>query len=143
MAAVHLNVMELKRYGQHGFEPLFAIFSPHHHRIAELVGVLIDNTIEFGLRHRRCADNHPVVERTAFTIVGGFRGQVEIIAVEPLQIIGKRNVAGVETSLSILHDYVDGEAVVAEKFPVFGQRKELLHPTRRLADAPTQEHREF
>ena len=56
------------------------ILTPHHHRIAELVGVLIDNTIEFGLRHRRCADNHPVVERTAFTIVGCLRGQVDVFA---------------------------------------------------------------
>ena len=120
MAAVHLYVMELETDGQSGLKQAFAVFSPHHHRIAKLVGVLIDDAVEFGLRHRRCADNHQVVERTVFAIVGGFRGQVEIIAVELLQIIGKWDVARVETALSILHNYVDGEAVVAEKFPFFG-----------------------
>ena len=55
MTAVHLHVVELEGDGERALQPTFAVAAPHHHRIAELVGVLVDDAVEFGGRHRRCA----------------------------------------------------------------------------------------
>ena len=45
MSAVHLNMVELEGYGQSRFQPAFAISTPHDHRIAELIGVLVDDVL--------------------------------------------------------------------------------------------------
>ena len=41
MSAVHLNVVELEGDAQSRLQPAFAVAAPHHHRITELVGVLV------------------------------------------------------------------------------------------------------
>ena len=61
MSAVHLNVVELEGDGQSCLQPAFAVAAPHHHRITELVGVLVDDAVEFGGRHRRRAYHHRTV----------------------------------------------------------------------------------
>ena len=45
MTAVHLDMMELKRDRQRGLEASFTVLAPHHHRIAELVGVLVNYAV--------------------------------------------------------------------------------------------------
>jgi hypothetical protein len=52
--------MELEGYGEHGLPPVFAIFAPHNHRVAEFIGVLIDDAVEFGLNHGGGANYHIV-----------------------------------------------------------------------------------
>lgn len=51
VSTVHLNMVELKRDGQCRFQPVLAIFAPHHHRVGEFVGVLVDNAVEFCMHH--------------------------------------------------------------------------------------------
>ena len=69
MASVHLDMMELERYWQRGLEQSLAVLAPHHHWIAELVGVLVDDAVEFRLYHGRCADNHVLVEEGTLTFI--------------------------------------------------------------------------
>ena len=57
MTAVHLYMVELKRHGQHRAEQTLTVFSPHHHWVAEFIGVLIDNAVEFRANHGGCADD--------------------------------------------------------------------------------------
>ena len=52
MSAVHLHVVELEGNGQGCLQPAFVVAAPQHHWIAELVGVLVDDAVEFGGRHR-------------------------------------------------------------------------------------------
>ena len=59
-------MMELERDGQFGFYPSFAIFPPHHHWVAELVGVLVDDAIQFCFNHCRSADNHAIIQERTF-----------------------------------------------------------------------------
>ena len=51
LSAVHLDMMKLEGDGEHGLEQSFAILAPHHHRIAELICVLVHNAIKFGMHH--------------------------------------------------------------------------------------------
>ncbi len=51
MSAVHLNMVELEGDGQGCPQPALAVVAPHHHRITELVGILIDDAVEFRLCH--------------------------------------------------------------------------------------------
>ena len=52
MTAIHLNMVELEGDGQGRPQPALVVTAPHHHRITELVGVLIDDAVELGGRHR-------------------------------------------------------------------------------------------
>ena len=93
MSAVHLNVMELERDGDRGFQPTFAVTAPHHHRIAEQVGILIDDAVEFGGRHRRCAYHHCIIYEGTFAGRAGRLRQSYIVGTELIQVIGIGNVA--------------------------------------------------
>ena len=75
MATVHLDMVELEGNRKSGFEQPFAILAPHHHGIAKLVGVLIDDAIQFRLYHGGGADDHAIVKHTAFTIIRNLGGQ--------------------------------------------------------------------
>ena len=69
MASIHLNMVKLERYGQRGLEQTLAIFAPHHHWIAELVSILVDDAVEFRLNHGRCADNHVVFKEGTLAFI--------------------------------------------------------------------------
>ena len=69
MASIHLNVMELERYRQSSLEQSFTILTPHHHRIAELISLLVDDAVEFRLNHGRCADNHVVFKEGTLAFI--------------------------------------------------------------------------
>ena len=136
MASVHLDMMEWERYGQRGLEQTLAIFAPHHHRIAELVGILVDDAVELGLGHSRGANNHVILQETAFAFTLRLAGQFKIFLIESLQVVGKRDVAGVDAAILVVHDDIDGEPVILKQFAVFWQSVKLLNLTRRLSDAP-------
>ena len=61
MASVHLNMVELEADGQGGPKAAFAVFPPHQHWVAEQVGVLVYDAVEFRLHHGRGAYHHCVV----------------------------------------------------------------------------------
>ena len=139
MASIHLNVMKLERYGQSGLEQSLTIFAPHHHWIAELIGILVDDAVEFRLYHGRCSDNYMVFKESALAFICCLLGQFRIVAIELLYVIGVRNVAGVDASLAVLYNDVNGKLIIAIQLPIYRQRKELLHWTRSLAYTPTQQ----
>ena len=93
MPAVHLHMVELEGDGQGGPQPAFAVAAPHHHRITELVGVLVDDAVEFGGRHRRCAYHHRIIYEGALAGRAGRLRQNQIVGAELIQIIGIGNVA--------------------------------------------------
>ena len=57
ISAVHLNVMELKRYGQSYSEPMLSVFTPREKRVAVNAGILVDNAVDFGAGNCRCAND--------------------------------------------------------------------------------------
>ena len=93
MSAVHLHVVKLERDGEHGLQPAFAVAAPHHHRITELVGVLIDDAVEFGGRHRRCAHYHRIIYKGALAGRAGRLRQSHIVGAELIQVISIWDVA--------------------------------------------------
>ena len=115
MASIHLNVMELERYGQSCLEPTFVILAPHYHRIAELISILVDNAVEFRLNHGRCADNHVVFKERTFTFSRCMHCQLLIITIKLLQVIRIRNVARTDITFAILHDDIDGKPIELEQ----------------------------
>ena len=52
------------------------------------------------------------------------------------QVVGERDVAGVDAAILVVHDDIDGEPVILKQFAVFWQGIKLLNLTRRLSDAP-------
>ena len=87
MSAVHLHVVELEGDGQACLQPTLAVAAPHHHRITELVGILINDAVEFGGRHRRCAYHHRIIYEGALAGRSGRLCQIRIVLAELLQII--------------------------------------------------------
>ena len=87
MSAIHLHMVELEGDGQGCPQPAFAVAAPHHHRITELVGVLVDDAVEFGGRHRRCAYHHRIIYERTLTGCAGRLCQIRIVLAELLQII--------------------------------------------------------
>ena len=87
MSAIHLHMVELEGNGQGCPQPTFAIATPHYHRIAELVGILIEDAVEFGSCHRRCAYHHRIIYERTLTGRAGRLRQNPIVLSELLQII--------------------------------------------------------
>ena len=87
MSAIHLNMVKLEGNGQGCPQPALAVATPHHHRIAELVGVLVDDAVEFGGSHRRCAYHHRIIYEGALAGRAGRLCQIRIVLAELLQII--------------------------------------------------------
>ena len=140
---VHLHVVELERDGQQRLEPAFAVFAPHHHRVEELVSVLVDDAVELGLDHRGGADNHIAVEEATLALFRHFGGQRDVVAVELLQVVGEGDVAGVDPALAVAHHHIDGDLVVAEELAVLGQQMQFLSPAGGLPDAPAHQRVEL
>ena len=143
MPAVHLHVVELKRNRQTCCEQPFAILAPHHHGVAELGGVLVDDTVELCLYHGRGADDHVVFESDAAAFIRRLGGQCLVVVAELPEVGSEGYVARVDAAVAVGYNYVDGQAVVAVELSPFRQGVELLDAARRLADAPTHQHGEF
>ena len=136
-------MVELERNRQQRLEPAFAVLAPHHHRVEELVGVLVDDAVEFGLDHRGGADNHIAVEEAALARLRHLGGQRDVVAVELLQVVGEGDVAGVDAALAVAHHHIDGDLVVAEQLAVLGQQMQFLGPAGGLPDAPAHQRVEL
>ena len=93
MSAVHLHVMELEGDRQGCLQPAFAVVSPHHHRIAEQVGVLVDYAVEFGGRHRRCAYHHCIIYEGTLAGCAGRLCQGQVVRTKLLQIVCIKDIA--------------------------------------------------
>ena len=92
MSTVHLYVVELEGDREGGSEPSFAVASPHDHRVAELVCILVDDAVEFCLYHGRCADDHAVFDEGAPAIQGCLTGKAEIVLGKSLEVAVVGNV---------------------------------------------------
>ena len=103
MSAVHLYMMELEGDRQSSLYQPFSVLAPHHHRIAELISVLVDNAIQFCLYHGGCADNHMVIEKSTLAFSCCFCCQLLVIVTKLLQIVYVGNVARVNATFAILH----------------------------------------
>ena len=134
--------MELEGDGERGFEPAFTIFAPCQERIVDYA-VLVDNAIEFRTCHSRCADFGGIIVQEVLAGLAGGLCQMNVIGIEPLQIVGNGNVAETKLTLDVLYDHVYDQMVVLIQFPVLWRQVKLLDPRCRLADAPAQEHIEF
>ena len=93
MPSIHLNMMKLEGDGKRCLKPAFTEFAPHHHRITELIRVLVHDAVKLRLYHGRCADNHILIKHNAFRFIGYLFCQYEVIAVKLLQIIVERDIA--------------------------------------------------
>ncbi len=91
-------MMELEGDGERGFEPAFTIFAPCQERIVDYA-VLVDNAIEFRTCHSRCADFGGIIVQEVLAGLDGGLCQMNVIGIEPLQIVGNGNVA--ETKLTL------------------------------------------
>ena len=136
MSSVHLNVVKLEGDRQRGLEPSLAIFSPHHHRVAELIGILIHDAIQFCLYYGRCADNHAVFDKTAFTFSRRPLGKLQIIPIELLQIIRKGNITKVNPALPVCNDDINDKLVKAKELSIFRQQVKLFYIAGSPANAP-------
>ena len=105
MSAVHLDMMELEGDGERGFEPAFTIFAPCQERIVDCA-VLVDNAIEFRTCHSRRADFGGLIVQDVLAGLTDGLCQMNIIGIEPLQIVSHGNVAETKLALYALHDYV-------------------------------------
>ena len=121
MSTVHLHMMELERDGQLGFYPSFAVFPPNYHWVAELVGVLVDDAIQFCLNHCRSADDHIVIQKDTFATVADFLCHVLIILGKLLQVMTKRDVTRIYGATYVLYDDIDGKPVILIHLPSFRQ----------------------
>ena len=137
MSAIHLYMMELKRHRERCLQPSFAVFSPHHHGIAKLFGILIDYTIQLSFNHCRCADDHAILQKRTFALFGYFLRQALIIIGKLLQVTTKRDVTRIDGAAHVLYNDIDGKPVKLIHLSIFGQHVELINCACCLAYAPT------
>ena len=143
MPTIHLNMMKLEGDRKRCFYPIATIFSPHNHRITKLIGVLVDNTIKFRLYHCRCTYDHTILNERTLALSSHLRCQLVIVFSKLLNIIGVCNITRINSPFAIVHNNIDGNAVIFEKFVFSGQKIELVHVTCSLPYTPTQQSIEF
>ena len=136
MAAIHLHVVELERYWHDRFEKPFAVFAPHHQRVGVFFRILIHDAIQFCLYYGRCADNHAVFDKTAFTFSRRPLGKLQIIPIELFQIIRKGNIAKVNPALPVCNDDINDKLVKAKELSIFRQQVKLFYIAGSPANAP-------
>ena len=61
MAAIHLNMMKLEGDGERGSEETTMITSPHQHRVAKQIRVLIHDAVKLRFYHRRRSHHHHIL----------------------------------------------------------------------------------
>ncbi len=120
MPAIHLDVVKLEGDRKRCLYPMATVFSPHNHRIAKLIGVLVYNTIQFRLYHCRSSNNHTIFKERTLTLSSSLRCQFVVFLGEFLGVIGVCNVTRIYSPFAIVYNYVYGNAVVLEEFVFFG-----------------------
>lgn len=140
MSTVHLYMMKLKRDRQCGLQPAFAVFTPHHHGVTELIGILVDNDIQLRFNHGRGADDHVVVQEGAFTPTSHLLCQTPVFLGKLVQILAKGNVARIDGALHVLDNDIHGKPVVPVQLALPRQQAELADFACSFADAPAQQH---
>ena len=139
IAPIHLYMMELEGDGQCRLEPALAIAAPHHHRVAEQIGILIDNAVQFGRHHGRSAYHHRIGQEYALAGPRHLTRQSMVVVHELIQILREGDVARVDAPLPVIHDDIDGQPVITIEGTLFRQEIEQLLLTGRLADAPAEQ----
>ena len=143
MTAVHLCVMELHGDSQCCTEPMPMITAPYQEGVVVDACVLIDDIVEFGADDCRGAYLLSPVVRDILTGDGSLLCDTVVVAAELLDIVGVGDGTGADTSLLMIHEYVDGESVIAVQLTFVHQQVELVDLTGSPSDAPAQEHFEF
>ena len=143
MSAIHLGMVKLERDGEGCLEPTMLVASPCEEGIVEDAAVLVHDAVKFRFHHGRCAHNHRLFVRDVATGLTGLLSQCIVVTAELRQIIVEGDVAGADAPFAIVHNHIDGQTVVSEQLPLFGQKMELIHLACCLADAPAQEHVEL
>lgn len=139
MTAIHLGMMELHGDGKPHLEPTFAIATPSQEGVIENTRVLVDDAVELGGRHGRGADNHRLlVERTFAGVDGRLRHPI-VIGGKLIKIITIGHIARTDIALFVVHNHVNGQAVVLIQFFAFGQQIKHLLSGGSTAHTPAQQ----
>jgi len=139
MAPIHLGMMELHGDGKGYFEPTFTIAAPRQEGVIENTRVLVDDAVELGGRHGRCADNHRLLVKGALAGVDGRLRHPLVIGCKLLKIITIGHIARTDIALFMVHNHVDGQAVVLVQLAILGQQVELCTICGSTAHAPAQQ----
>ena len=143
MTAVHLGMMELKRDGECSLEPPLAIFAPHHHRVVELVSILVHDAVKLCMNHSRGPYYHAVLQERASTRSRGLRCERLVCLDECGNICGEWDVAGIDTSLTVVYDDVDCHGVELVQLAFVGKEIEFLYLRCSFSNTPAKEGIEF
>lgn len=139
MTAIHLGMMELHGDGKPHLEPTFAIAAPSQEGVIENTRVLVDDAVELGGRHGRCADNHRLLVKGALAGVDGRLRHPIVIGCKLLKIIAVGHIARTDIALFMVHNHVDGQAVVLVQLAVLRQQVELWSIYGSTPHAPAQQ----
>ena len=127
MGTIHLHMMELEGDGQGCSPKASPILSPHHHRIAKQIGVLIHDAVQLRLDHGRGAYHHRLLPERTLTGRCHLGRQLRIVRIELPQIFREQDVARVDAPLPIRHDHIDRQPVITHQLTALRQQVELLH----------------
>ena len=87
MGSIHLHMMELEGDRQGCSPKASPILSPHHHRIAKQIGVLIHDAVQLRLDHGRGAYHHRLLPELALAGRCHLCRQLRIVGIELPQIL--------------------------------------------------------
>ncbi len=93
MGTVHLGMMELERHGQGCPEQPPAVSAPYHKRIVEHTAVHPDSSVNVKSGKRGCPYDHIPIQVMIPACFCNLTGKPQIIRIELLQVLRKRNVA--------------------------------------------------
>ena len=142
--AVQLSVVELEGHRQGGPQPLFPVLAPDEEGVVVASGVDVHRAVDLVPRQGGGSDDHVVLAQfIALSALPDLPGERPVVPVKLLQVVGDGDVTGGDTAVPGGYHRIDGQAVILHQLVAHRKQVEVLHPGRRLSDAPAEEHIEF
>ena len=122
MCPVHLCVVELEGDGQLVAEPFLPVSSPDEERIVEDAAVHAYGSVYFRINYSRRAYHHAVIGQVSvLTRCCHLCSMLQILTAEFVQVLRIEDVARTDFAIFVLHNRIDCNRVILNKFFTHGQ----------------------
>lgn len=112
----------MERDGEFISEKLLPVSAPNHEWIVENATIHTYSAVNLGINDGRCANHHTIIGQIQIlTLCRYLRSTLQILTIEPVQVLRIEDVAGTDFAIYVLHNRIDCNRVVLHQFFTHGQ----------------------
>ena len=116
-----------KEMGNSYLSLFFTVPPPNEERVVEDAAVHAYGSIYLCINNGRCANHHTIIGQIQIlTLCRCLSSALQILSIEPLQVLCKKDVAGTDSSLLVFHNRIDCKRIVLHQGVSNRKQIELL-----------------